>query len=573
MILGPLLIIFLVGIAFDNSNTYSLNIGVYSPEYDDMINSFVDKLNENEFKVIKTTSEEQCILKIKEGAVHTCIMFTGKIDLSSNDAKNEIVFHIDYSKMNLVWMVMDTLSSKLQARSSELSADMTNSLLKRIEETKAEIFNKNPTLAELKKENEEITNIVSETHERLGNLDFSAIGFGFSDFDTKVKSSNTRFNEVKTYVLEKVALGKKYVESAGATLSASNDSDSSLVTDVNNIGTILTNIETKLNQASNNTDAEWGEITSLLSTLRDSLNNLESRLSTSKTFKDDMHPKLGTSKEKLGSSLNKLNELQQSFGKISEGISSIQVTKAENIVNPITTTIKPVTAEKTHLNYLFPGLIILVVMFTSILLGTTLVMMEKHSPAYFRNIIAPTKDATFVLATYLTNIIIVLTQIIFIILISTFFFGSQIIYVLHNLLLILFLVSTLFSFIGMLIGYIFTSEETGMLGAISVSSILLLISNMILPIESMPEYVMNIARFNPFVLGQTILQRIVIFNTHLKVLLPDASYLIAYSIIMYGIILIVQKDFRKNYLISFVHKKRKKNKEKKEKAVAKKTKK
>ena len=30
IILGPLLVIFLVGIAFDNLNTFSLNIGTYS---------------------------------------------------------------------------------------------------------------------------------------------------------------------------------------------------------------------------------------------------------------------------------------------------------------------------------------------------------------------------------------------------------------------------------------------------------------------------------------------------------------------------------------------------------------
>ena len=39
IILGPLLVIFLVGIAFGNISKYSLNIGTYTESYTDITNS------------------------------------------------------------------------------------------------------------------------------------------------------------------------------------------------------------------------------------------------------------------------------------------------------------------------------------------------------------------------------------------------------------------------------------------------------------------------------------------------------------------------------------------------------
>jgi len=65
-------------------------------------------------------------------------------------------------------------------------------------------------------------------------------------------------------------------------------------------------------------------------------------------------------------------------------------------------------------------------MFVSILLATTFVMMEKHSPAYFRNFITPIHDFWLIMTTYFTNMFIVLLQIFIIIGISVAFFNTDI---------------------------------------------------------------------------------------------------------------------------------------------------
>lgn len=92
VVFGPLLIIFLVGIAFDNTNTYSINIGVYSGSYSEDTNSFIDELSKSEFKVIRTDSEEMCLESIKRGKLHTCIIFPDDLDVKKPNRQMKLYF-------------------------------------------------------------------------------------------------------------------------------------------------------------------------------------------------------------------------------------------------------------------------------------------------------------------------------------------------------------------------------------------------------------------------------------------------------------------------------------------------
>jgi ABC-type polysaccharide/polyol phosphate export permease len=76
----------------------------------------------------------------------------------------------------------------------------------------------------------------------------------------------------------------------------------------------------------------------------------------------------------------------------------------------------------------------------------------------------------------------------------------------------LFIISTLFIFLGMCIGYLFHSSETATLGALFVVSISMLLSNTVLPIESIPIYLQHIIGYNPFVVGEIALKKLMLFD-------------------------------------------------------------
>jgi len=530
IILGPLLVIFLVGIAFDNINKYSINIGTYSSKYNELTESFISKLQEKDYKVQKFNSEEECVESIKQSKIHTCIIFPPDIKIEPNKV-NEITFYIDNSKINLVWMILDTLSSKLEERSSELSTDLTKGVLDKLDFTKQEISLDKPVVIDLQTENTEITNNVNELNK---NMPFSKI--------SSLKNETTKFKEFIIGKLVSINDIVKSIEGDIDSLPNVTTSDKSFLKDQTKL------IKQRISELLIEVDTSKGDYSEIVN----SLNEIES------SFKSTITSMTNSIESKLSQSSSKINKIKSSLDNIYNTIEGVKIKNAATIVNPITTNIKSVVSEKSYLNYMFPALIVLAIMFISILLSTTLVMMEKHSPAYFRNFITPTRNITFILGTYFTNIILVVIQLIIIVSIALIFFKSQILSTLPVIGLLLFLTTSFFTFAGMLIGSIFTSEETSTLASISLGSIFLFLSDVILPIESMPGYIQNIVHFNPFVLAENLLRRVILFQSKISVIADDIYLLLSYSVAVLILILLIHTFARKHLLFKIeMHKKHK----------------
>ena len=512
IIFGPLLVIFLVGIAFDNMDRYNINIGAYSSSYSDLSESYISNLRQDDFSVEKVSSEDECIERIKMGSLHSCIIFPPDLVIESGTSQ-ELIFYVDQSKMNLMWMVLDSLSSNIGERSSEVSRDITSNLLKKVSEAQSAISATKSHTDNIKNQNLEI------------DAGLNTLSSGVSNFDSSS-------NELRLYILERVVGAESVIADLRNHINNSNATDSQknvLSTRAASVNTYLYNIKNKLND---NPDSDWSKMLSSVDSLDSQIISLKSLISDSNS---------------------KVDNLVSVLDQISFNLGNIEIKDADTIANPVITTVRPVVQEESYLNYMFPSLIVLVVMFISILLSTTLVMMEKHSPAYFRNFITPTKTLTFILASYFTSVMLVFLQIAIILLISFYFFQARIVDSLYVLIPSLLLITSLFSFIGMLIGYLFNSEETSTLAAISIGSVFLFLSNVILPLESMPLSVREFARFNPFILSESILRRAIFFNADFSALSYELKLLLLYSFVLLVLIWIVQKVVRKHLFHKLIH--------------------
>ena len=59
VILGPLLIVLLMGVAFNSSGLYNINVGVYSKAYSALSDDLITKLKDDRFSVFKYESEDK----------------------------------------------------------------------------------------------------------------------------------------------------------------------------------------------------------------------------------------------------------------------------------------------------------------------------------------------------------------------------------------------------------------------------------------------------------------------------------------------------------------------------------
>lgn len=546
VILGPLLIIFLAGLAFDNSNVYSVKVGVFRPDNASITARFVETLGD-QFKVEEFSSEQKCIDSVRNTDTAVCMQFAENFTIGV-PTNNQVTFYIDYSRINLVWAVRKAMSEKVDEASLQASENLTSQLLSVIEFTSKEVEKEREALIRLTTENELVNKNTQELLAELGDIDLSLEG------ELPLGSVESASTQVKQWSDASLGLGEKSLNKAAQFMAAANDILKSSGASSQAKDSLVANLQANLKEM----DALKADMAKTKNLTRDAFERFNEQMNALTSGIETTKAKLGeadTSRQLsirviesvrllLDKSLLSMFEVQQSLNAIENRIGSIEVTDANAIAQPIVTTIKPVVQEKTYLNYLFPILIVLVIMFTGLLITPTLILLDKKSPASFRTYMTPVRDVSYVISNFITAFLILAVQTIIVLAIVRVFFSISLESVPFTLFLLV-LICSFFTLLGMVIGYAFDSEETATLAGVSVGAIFLFVSDVIIPLESMPEVFAYIASFNPYVLGSSLLRRAMIFNSPLSAMTADTAilfgYVLAFAFIATGVFLLTKR--------------------------------
>ncbi len=476
VLLGPLLVMFLVGTSFNSSSINDIKIGTFSNSYSELTDTLLNDLTAKQFKVIKYDQNKDCIESLKNGNIHVCAIIPDNLVIGHTD---EIEFFVDQSRINIVWLIIDTLSSRVSTKSSEVSLELTTQILDTIADANSKLADNQLTITQTK----ESTGVQKEKVQQLStlisgmNLDFSAsnlrLGLINSKLQESVSSKGLNQSEFQS-VFDAINLAKNASQAAEQQIADANINKIKSLTEITNVDSQLT-------------------------TMIDNVNALDSTIASIKTK-----------------------------------IDNIKIKDPSVVVSPIKTKITPVIPKNTHLNFLFPTLITLVIMFISLLLSSTLVIRERTSSAYFRNVISPTHDFWFIVGDYIANMFIILLQIIIIFIVGAFYFNNTNIWLTFaNTFLVAVMVASVFIFLGMMIGYIFNSEETSTLATIFLGCLFLLFSSTILPLETLPLFIKELANFNPFVISDVIFKQLIVFNESIFQVGKEVMILALYVVILF----------------------------------------
>jgi len=537
VVFGPLLIMLLVGFAFNNPSTSKLNIGYYTPDKTNLTDSFVTALQNNpNFLVIPYESETQCVDMITQGKVHLCVIFPSDFRIDNNKT-NEIIFYVDQSRANFVYAVIDTVSSKISLTSTQLSYQMTNDLLSVIDSTKKENSDNMMDIIKLKSSIDDVSAKLKDAETKLNGLDLSpsSVNAGSASDQTAV---------IKTDVDGLKSKGDALV-TAGNTISGCSDAVCT------NFTSQLSTLKSNLNSQYNITSTDITSLTASLSSLSDAVDNINQKLVTAQSTTSTSSGTIDANLKALAEVKTSLDTLKSSIETTNAQINALKVTSAESIVNPIKTTIKPINSQTSNLNFVFPYFIVLIIVFIGIMLSSNIIIMEKTSKAYFRNFTTPTKDFTFVMSVFLTSFFVVLLQVIFILALAYYFLNTSIFANIWLTGLLIIGAISLFTLIGMIIGYMFNSQEAVTMASISVGSVFLFLSNLILPLETMSPYIQQAAKYNPYVIASELLKRLTVFESSWKDVYMDFIVLGVYILVVFILALLVQKASK----IQFISKK------------------
>ena len=212
VILGPLLVVFLAGLAFDNSNVYAVKVGVYRPDNASITARFVQQLK-GDFKIQEFASEQECIDAVKNTDTSVCIQFAENFTVGV-PVQNQITFYIDYSRINLVWAVRKAMSEKVDEVSLQVSENLTSKLLSVIEFTKKEVEKERDVVVRLTTENELVNHNTQDLLAELGDIDLSMDGaFPLEN----ISSSRT---QLKQWMENSLDLGDRGLSKAASLIDA-----------------------------------------------------------------------------------------------------------------------------------------------------------------------------------------------------------------------------------------------------------------------------------------------------------------------------------------------------------------
>ncbi|MBN1544806.1 ABC transporter permease [Candidatus Woesearchaeota archaeon] len=558
--IGPLLLVSLLGLAYSQSNSFALSASVYSDSYTELAESLITKMTNQNFLVTRQGSVDDCVGAVKRKESQACVVFPPQMAVSDSGT-NEITFYVDYSQINLVWLMLDVMSARVSERSTEISKELTSDLLSRMLFVEESIKSGQATLDTMSAESSMIKETSSGMRSGFQKLDISVNFNGLDVEGSKSLSDNT--SSLVSGIREMVAALKNGTEHPLSSIESSvtavkaEVNDSALTGELDDIDDAADDIEEAIGDATAAVETCADNASAMIASVKSSLDLISLRLSETnakigdvKKQRDDLLPQFDSIGLQIELMMGNVNQLRGSLDEALQKISGAGGKSADSIAAPITTRIEPISTQKTHFNSLFPTLLVLVIMITGILLAATLTIVEKKSKAFFRNSITPVSHLVFSLSTYITSLMVLFIQLLLFVSISAFFFETDVLASIWLILLLIFLASTVFVFIGMLVGFIFRTEETVNLAAITLVAVFLLFSSAVIPLESLPSYLKEIAMFNPFVVSELALRQAVVFHFGVSKALHGLSVLAVYAAVLFAVLFLVQQAFRK---LSFAH--------------------
>jgi len=171
-ILGPLIIIFLIALAFNTSTLYDLNVAAYSESYSSISETIVTNLSDSQYNVVKMESEAACIDSIKFDDFQVCVVFPSNMILD-NSANNIIKIYVDNSRLNIAHLISSEITSKVSVSAEELSSDMVTTILVVLDNVNTNVVQTQATTTNLKNINAQLTSELNSAESGLTGVDLT----------------------------------------------------------------------------------------------------------------------------------------------------------------------------------------------------------------------------------------------------------------------------------------------------------------------------------------------------------------------------------------------------------------
>lgn len=602
MIFGPLVLIILIGLAFAGSGLTGIKIGLYSEADKTTTDYIFSKLQKSptmakqagdDFKIYNTNSKDDCINAVQNGKYHICM------HVMQNKVNNQTVVNLyaDFSKMELAWLIIRTITTKVEETSDSISYNITANLLSglrdaslqvsentylldsmgeegmqmqaRLENIKSEIssFSMDPNIStkdvdsylvmidsnkqkleDLGQTTQSASQLSQEKISQISNVlntidaSIADVKTALTDFTVEAEKRVEELKVAQAQLEQKVTSPEYQAQATPAENEAALNSIYALEQQIQATQDVVHQAQVMLNQTTpiEKTFSDVSlKVDEANKTIAGKINDLEKMRLSAMSDLNNVEKKLNDAKDKLNSTMKKIDDakkmqsdLDKTFGEVNVSLAKslanlktfgdqskkfggelykIAGLDPETLINPVYVRVKPLSAVSSKVIYLFPTLVALIVMFVSIMLASTLVINEKKASASFRNFITPNQDHLFIIGTFISALLIVMFQAVIMVMVGVLMFRIPT-STLPFVFLAVAIAASVFILIGMIVGYVFRSSETGTMFSIGSIILMMSYSPVFVPLEAMPKFASFAAQYNPFTIIEGTLKILMIKN-------------------------------------------------------------
>lgn len=538
---GPLLIILLVSAAYTGGADNNIRVGTYAPEYTGLADDVITSMKEEGYQVNVFSNASECTDLIRTGEIHTCVVFPEDFRIKENGSNN-VVFQVDTSRVNLVYQIIDSLTTEFAEQSGNISEELAGSLLTRVQRARETINGQLENALLIDQQAAALTDQVSSGRQRLSSVDVNVSFVDLKEIRGRTNGLGLMIDDLATEGTLVLSDAKEILRTAEQ--QCDNCSESFEETIDEGIRDIE-NATLRLQEIAEDGPQRVQEVGFLIDDAAAAMRQVQSQFGELVNASEEVDDRLVESKALIDNITGRITTLRGQLQYVETLLSS--GLSAEGVASPITHSIEQVNTEESNLAFTYPYILLLVIMFLGLMLSSNLIVMDKTSKAAFRNFTTATRDEYQILMSFVTTFIILLMQTMVILLVSYFLVDVPLFENFGVSLIIIFFAITIFSFLGMILGYMSGTLEAAMISSLSVGSVLLFISNLVLPLEAMNTVVQALSIYNPYVVLSELLKQSMLHDLSLVHIPLKIGILVATALGLFLLVLLVQRSFKRRY--------------------------
>ncbi|MFT7615730.1 MAG: putative nucleic acid-binding Zn-ribbon protein [Candidatus Woesearchaeota archaeon] len=592
LILGPFVLVLLIGLVFSSSSITGIKIGIASDSSSalDLISGQLSKA----FPVTEFEELETCKDSLIRSDVHVCVNVTAGDSSGAFNGKLLIVH--DNSKIAVSKTIIAYMQERFGYESDQITFAAISQILGNIESIVEFMNQSQSSLAEfstqingLKTDLDSFeTRIIeaqtsfSPVHAELKKIE-SQIGTGtltsgsltqsikeiedsLNSSGTEVQALNADIKEQQerlTSVRESLQESQLAVSGLLATPglpqpvrdtleqlnldSAISALDNKLLSDVStemaDVSSRLDTIEGDISVFTRNLDALEGQIPGESTEFTQMVQQADELA----VFMEDAVVLIQSSKSQLQGTTNQLEAMSSSIEDNIASFDKITPEQTRAIVSPITTSQQPLIQKTAKVYLIFPAILPIIIIFISVLFSNIIVLDEIYSSAQMRNFIMPIHDAFILLGFYLTNMLVVFLQVTVLLVFAQLQLDIDIFANVFSVGFTTMLLSSIFIIIGMILAYATNSKENSILISTFTAVGLFLFSDVMYPSELMSPAVAFVVGLNPVVVAEGMIRKILFFNLSLGEMLSSVVYMFGVIVVLAGVLYYTVHKHRHTY--------------------------